>query len=66
MSDYKIIFSGPVGAGKTTAIQSISDILPVTTDEQASDMTRNLKNGTTVAMDYGLIKLPGTERIHLY
>lgn len=66
MSDYKIIFSGPVGAGKTTAIKSISDIPPVLTDEVASDMTRERKNGTTVAMDYGIIKLPGTERIHLY
>ncbi|MES9851847.1 MAG: ATP/GTP-binding protein [Candidatus Thiodiazotropha sp. L084R] len=66
MSDYKIIFSGPVGAGKTTAIQTISDIPPVTTDEQASDMTRSQKNGTTVAMDYGMINLPGAERIHLY
>jgi signal recognition particle receptor subunit beta len=66
MSDYKIIFSGPVGAGKTTAIQSISDITPVTTDELATDMTRQQKNGTTVAMDYGLIKLQDNEQIHLY
>ena len=66
MSDYKIIFSGPVGAGKTTAISAISDIDPVTTDELASDMTREQKPGTTVAMDYGMIKLPEIERIHLY
>ena len=66
MSDYKIIFSGPVGAGKTSAISAISDIDPVTTDELASDMTRKEKSDTTVAMDYGMIKLPGTERIHLY
>ncbi|MEJ2610764.1 MAG: ATP/GTP-binding protein [Candidatus Thiodiazotropha sp.] len=66
MSDYKIIFSGPVGAGKTTAINAISDIETVTTDEMASDMTRDQKPGTTVAMDYGIIKLEGAERIHLY
>ncbi len=66
MNDFKIIFSGPVGAGKTTAIDSISDIATVTTDEIASDMTRAQKAGTTVAMDYGMLKLDEGERIHLY
>jgi uncharacterized protein len=66
MNDFKIIFSGPVGAGKTTAIDSISDIETVTTDEMASDMTRAQKAGTTVAMDYGMLKLDEGERIHLY
>ena len=62
----KIIFTGPVGAGKTTAISSISDIGIVTTDESASDMTKSRKANTTVAMDYGLIKLSNNERVHLY
>jgi uncharacterized protein len=66
MSNYKIIFTGPVGAGKTTAIGSLSDIPVVTTDEHASDMTQNRKEKTTVALDYGLMKLDGGERIHLY
>lgn len=66
MNDFKIIFSGPVGAGKTTAIGAVSDIDPVTTDEQATDMTKTQKPGTTVAMDYGQIKLDESERIHLY
>ncbi|MCU7876141.1 MAG: ATP/GTP-binding protein [Candidatus Thiodiazotropha sp. (ex Lucinoma borealis)] len=66
MSNYKFIFSGPVGVGKTTAIGAISDVAPVTTDEQASDMTKAQKSGTTIAMDYGMIKLGDRERIHLY
>ncbi|MES9944517.1 MAG: ATP/GTP-binding protein [Candidatus Thiodiazotropha sp.] len=66
MSEFKIIFSGPVGAGKTTAINSISDIETISTDELASDMTRAQKTGTTVAMDYGMLKLSEQERIHLY
>jgi signal recognition particle receptor subunit beta len=65
-NDYKIIFTGPVGAGKTTAIASISDIAPIKTDTRASDMTQNKKKQTTVAMDYGVLKLDGGEQIHLY
>lgn len=66
MNDFKIIFCGPVGAGKTTAIGAISDIPPIITDEIASDMTRSQKPGTTVAMDYGMLNLGDGERIHLY
>ncbi len=66
MTQYKIIFSGPVGAGKTTAIQSLSDVPPVKTDATASDMTKKRKPSTTVAMDYGVMKLEDGETIHLY
>lgn len=67
MSQYnKIIFTGPVGAGKTTAIASLSDIPPVSTDAAASDMTKTRKSATTVALDYGVMNLPGGEKIHLY
>lgn len=66
MSQYKIIFTGPVGAGKTTAINSISDIPPIKTDATASDMTKFRKASTTVAMDYGIMNLAGGEKLHLY
>lgn len=66
MSQYKIIFTGPVGAGKTTAIASISDTAPVKTDAAASDMTKNRKSSTTVAMDYGVMNLDDGEKVHLY
>jgi len=36
------------------------------TDELASDMTRSRKAATTVALDYGLMRLSGGERIHLF
>ncbi len=66
MSNFKIIFTGPVGAGKTTAINAISDTPPVKTDAAASDMTKSRKQSTTVAMDYGILNLSDGERIHLY
>jgi len=65
-NNYKLIFTGPVGAGKTTAIRSISDMPPVTTDALATDMTQNIKETTTVAMDYGSMQLEGGECLHLY
>ncbi len=63
---FKIIFTGPVGAGKTTAVASISDLPPVSTDETASDMTCYTKQSTTVAMDYGILELETGGIIHLY
>ena len=65
-NNHKIIFTGPVGAGKTTAISAISDIPVLKTDENAQDMTKKRKQTTTVAMDYGLLNLGDGERIHLY
>ena len=66
MSNYKLIFTGPVGAGKTTAIGALSDIEPISTESQATDATRERKPKTTVAMDYGRVSLAGGEIIHLY
>ena len=65
-TNRKIIFTGPVGSGKTTAINSISDIEIVSTNQNASDMTKQRKKDTTVAMDYGVIKLGDNEKVHLY
>lgn len=64
--EHKIIFTGPVGAGKTTAIGSISDIEVVQTDAKATDDVALRKANTTVAMDYGILNLDGNAKIHLY
>lgn len=63
---YKLVFAGPVGAGKTTAIRSLSDIDVVSTEANASDDVRLLKQTTTVAMDYGLMKLANGDQVRLY
>ncbi len=66
MEDYKIIFSGPVGSGKTTAIDSISDTPPVKTEAKASDETKQIKDNTTIVMDYGMMKFDNGDVVHLY
>lgn len=62
----KIIFTGPVGVGKTSAINAISDIPTVSTEAGATDETARLKANTTVAMDYGVLNLEDGEKVHLY
>ena len=62
----KIIFTGPVGVGKTTAITAISDEAPIKTEALASDETALLKDNTTVAMDYGTLRLDDGSLVHLY
>ncbi|VAW55260.1 putative ATP/GTP-binding protein [hydrothermal vent metagenome] len=66
MNDFKIIFTGPVGSGKTTAIATLSDEPPVCTNQDATDITKERKPKTTVAMDYGTMLLDGKEKIHFY
>ena len=66
MKENKIIFTGPVGVGKTTAISALSDEPSVQTDASASDMTLVRKGYTTVAMDYGVIHLDEEVKVHLY
>ena len=68
----KILFIGPMGAGKTTAIAAVSDVAPIATDVLNTDTAQCDKPTTTVAMDYGEIQLdddmvalygiPGQER----
>jgi signal recognition particle receptor subunit beta len=63
--DYKIVFTGPPGAGKTTAIGAISDSPPVLTDVANNDPTLG-KESTTVGLDYGEVIVSDTERVRLF
>ncbi|WP_415889482.1 GTP-binding protein [Neptuniibacter sp. SY11_33] len=66
MSDYKVLFTGSVCSGKTTAIRSLSDIETVDTDANVSDSAIRRKQKTTIAMDYGILELNSTSKLHLY
>lgn len=66
MSEYKFIFTGSAGAGKSTAIASISDVPPVSTDMESTDELRAIKDKTTVAMDFGELTLASGEKVFLY
>lgn len=63
----KMVFTGSVGAGKTTAICSISEVPPVSTDVKSSEASVSLrKHTTTVAMDYGELTLEDGDKLLLY
>lgn len=66
MQRLKIVFSGPMGAGKTQAISSLSDIPVVSTEVQNTDLDAHTKALTTVGMDYGELTLEGGTSIGLY
>ncbi len=51
----KLVVAGPVGAGKTTFIQSLSEVPVVNTDEVTTEDIG--KETTTVAMDFGILTL---------
>lgn len=51
----KIVVTGPFSAGKTTLIQTISEVSIVGTERDVTDETRAVKQRTTVAMDFGRI-----------
>lgn len=63
---HKIVFMGAPGAGKTTCIRALSEIPPVSTDVPCTDALRDLKETTTVALDYGELQLDDESRVLLY
>jgi signal recognition particle receptor subunit beta len=63
--EYKILFTGIAGAGKTTAIAAVSEIPPLNTDVKNSDLLLG-KDTTTVGLDYGELTLDGGDKLRLY
>lgn len=66
ITEVKIIFTGTVGAGKTTAINAISQIDTVSTEAIASDEVAERKATTTVGMDYGEVEIDDGLVLRLY
>jgi len=65
---FKLVIAGPYGAGKTTFVKTLSEVVPIETDVPAPGKS------TTVAFDYGKIRvndivvhlfgIPGQERFN--
>jgi small GTP-binding protein len=64
-NSYKVVVTGPFNVGKTEFIRTISDIPIVSTERRITNHLRSVKDETTVAMDYGQVKLGG-DMLHLH
>ncbi len=63
----KIVFTGCVGAGKSTAIRTISESDPLSTEVKSTEKRiLQQKPTTTVVMDYGDFILNNGQKIFLY
>ena len=62
---YKVVVTGPFNVGKTEFVRTISDIPIVSTEKRITDHLASTKEETTVAMDYGHVRL-GDNMFHLY
>lgn len=66
LQQYKIVFAGTMGAGKTAAIQAISEIPVLNTEALNTDVETNRKLSTTVGIDYGEIQIDEQTKVGLY
>lgn len=64
--ELKIVFTGPMGAGKTTAIAAISDSATLSTEVPISEGAQGAKQLTTVGLDYGECRLDDDLTLRLF
>lgn len=62
----KILFVGSVGAGKTTAISTITNDKFINTEVRPTDNVKKIKQTTTVALDYGSTILEEGVKLDIY
>ncbi|WP_329136863.1 ATP/GTP-binding protein [Streptomyces sp. NBC_01476] len=70
----KMVIAGGFGVGKTTTVRSISEIVPLTTEADITEVAAGVddlthtpdKTTTTVAMDFGCITIDEALKLYLF
>lgn len=66
IQQYKIVFGGTMGSGKSSAIKTLSEIDVLSTEALNTDLESHEKMLTTVGIDYGEITLDDGVKVGLY
>ncbi len=67
LKKIKIVIAGPFAAGKTQFINTVSEIKTVATERKTSAaVEKNVKDYTTVAMDFGKIRIDEENELYLF
>ncbi len=66
INEYKVVFLGSPGAGKTTAINSVSEGRTLKTEVLPSDVVSAKKSQTTIGIDYGEMKINSDTKLRLF
>ena len=68
-SDFEVVFLGPVGIGKTTAVRTLSSVPAVSSEVLAvsgEDFVAQEKKTTTVGIDMGMWERPDGSQVALF
>jgi len=63
---HRLVIVGGVGSGKTTALTTLSESMPILTETHPSDEVSSRKSTTTVAMEYGDIRIDTHAKLQIY
>ncbi len=66
MQTVKMVITGPFSSGKTEFIRSISEIEVVSTEREITTPAEQVKDQTTVAMDFGRITVDDDLVLYLF
>lgn len=66
MQTVKMVVTGPFNSGKTELISSVSEIEVVSTEKKVSLESEQIKETTTVAMDFGRITIDEDLVLYLF
>ena len=66
MQTVKMVVTGPFNAGKTEFIQTVSEIDVVSTERNITTNSEQVKEKTTVAMDFGRITVDSDLVLYLF